>query len=119
MKAKEITKRIISHFLEKNNHEYKTSLKNTKPQNITDEYWKDLALFYESLEGDNRKLLFEIINRIQIDTISMMLGLLDGNVILDGQKEDFVLKFENREDVIVDLQAHFLEQTEGVKGKSK
>ena len=48
----------------------------------TDDYWKRAIGFYDSLTDENKDILIKIIEQTMIDTISNMLGVIDGSSTL-------------------------------------
>ncbi|WP_059172940.1 hypothetical protein [Bacillus sp. FJAT-27445] len=74
----------------------------------TDEYWKQSIAFYNSLSQDNKDTLLKIIEQTMIDTISNMLGVIDGSSTLkEGPFEPKLLL--NSNDTKGELQNLFLE----------
>jgi hypothetical protein len=73
------------------------------------QYWKQMAAFYASLNEGQRKQ-FEIAARqIMVDTISNMLGVLDGTSILEKYRDEFHLTYNGDENQINgNLQDYFL-----------
>lgn len=44
----------------------------------TDAYWKNAIGFYDNLTDDDKETLIKIMEQTMIDTISNMLGMIDG-----------------------------------------
>ncbi|WP_236023748.1 transposase [Heyndrickxia sporothermodurans] len=56
--------------------------KTTNVTSKTDNYWKKAIGFYDSLTDENKDNLMKIIEQTMIDTISNMLGVIDGSTTL-------------------------------------
>ncbi|MGG4506757.1 transposase, partial [Heyndrickxia sporothermodurans] len=61
---------------------YKDLYKTTNVTSKTDNYWKKAIGFYDSLTDENKDNLMKIIEQTMIDTISNMLGVIDGSSTL-------------------------------------
>ncbi|QCJ44584.1 transposase [Bacillus sp. S3] len=61
---------------------YKCLYETTNVSNNTDDYWIKALGLYNSLEEENKGVLFKIIEQTMIDTISNMLGIIDGSSTL-------------------------------------
>ena len=80
----------------------------------TDDYWKKAIVFYDSLADEDKDVLIKIIEQTMIDTISNMLGVIDGSSTLkdcsiepkllldsidtEGELQDSFLKFIEERD---------------------
>lgn len=85
---------------------------NTK-DNVTDEYYIKAIKFFNNLNAESKQTFFEIIREVEVDTVSTMLGILDGAIWLEDQENDFILTMENSKSIINgDLQSIFLEEEE-------
>ncbi|OCA83659.1 transposase [Bacillus sp. FJAT-27986] len=79
----------------------------------TDEYWVEALDLYSSLSEENKKTLMKIIKQTMIDTISNVLGVIDGNSTLDNFSKELTLYIEEMENND-DLQDLFLEFIEDI-----
>ncbi len=61
---------------------YKDMYETTTVTSKTDDYWSKTIGFYVSLTDENKEILMEIIEQTIVDTISNMLGVIDGNSTL-------------------------------------
>lgn len=59
---------------------YKDMYQNIKIDSLTDEKGKGTINFYNELTDEQRGMLFEIIEQTMIDTVSNVLGIIDGHV---------------------------------------
>jgi hypothetical protein len=65
----------------------------TDLKDVTDSYWKNALKFFEKLQNENKKIFFKIIEQVQVDAISTILGIIDGVVTLPGEQEEIEMKF--------------------------
>ncbi|PEC49626.1 transposase [Bacillus sp. AFS096315] len=92
---------------------YEDLFVNTEIKDATDPYWKDALNFYAELTDDNKKMLFKIIEQVQVDTVSTVLGILDGTVTLTEDDYEIEMKINGEEELLNgDLQDLFLEYVE-------
>ncbi|KZZ83923.1 hypothetical protein [Bacillus sp. SJS] len=102
--VKSLYKSIVKENLQLNKNLYET----TKFTPRTDDYWKKAISFYDGLTDENKDTLMGIIEQTMIDTISSMLGVIDGNSTLkDCSVEPKLLLDSN--DTEGELQDAFLE----------
>ncbi len=79
--------------------------------NFTPEYppgWQLIAQWYNSLEPEQKAHFIEFIRTIQVDTISLVLGILVGKDYLNEERVEFTL-MAGEEVITGDLQDIFLE----------
>ncbi len=74
--AKSLYESIVKENLEL----YKDMYQNIKIDSHTDEKGKGTINFYNDLTDEQRVMLFEIIEQTMIDTVSTVLGIIDGHV---------------------------------------
>lgn len=94
--------------------EYKGLLENTKLEDATDKYWISTLELYDNLTEENREKLMKVIELVMIDTISSMLGIIDGSSTLSGCKAEPKLYLDNV-DTDNELQDLFLEYVEEIE----
>lgn len=94
--------------------EYKELLDNTNIDDATDKYWISALQLYGNLTEDNKKELLEVIELVIIDTISSMLGIIDGSSTLSGCNVEPKLYLDNV-DTDSELQDLFLEYVEEIE----
>lgn len=94
---------------------YKNLYETTNVTPKTDDYWKQAIGFYDSLTDKNKDTLMRIIEQTMIDTISNMLGVIDGSSTLkdcplepkllldsndtEGELQDLFLEFIGERDI--------------------
>ena len=75
-------------------------------------YWHELRSFYDELDEERKDILFNFVEIVMIDTVSHVLGILDGSSSLAGggffEPEIKI----NGEDMVCDLQDSFLAYVE-------
>lgn len=78
--VKSLYESIVEENLEIYREMYETTIIDSK----TDEYWKKVIEFYNNLEDEKKDVLMKIVEQTMIDTISNMLGVIDGSSTLTG-----------------------------------
>ena len=96
---------------------YKNLYETTNVTSKTDDYWKKTIGFYDSLTDENKNTLMRIIEQTMIDTISNMLGVIDGSSTLSGCLLEPKLLLDSN-DTEGELQDLFLEIIEERGGNS-
>ncbi|RCW39605.1 transposase [Paenibacillus prosopidis] len=108
--VKSLYESIVKENLELDKHLYETTNVGAK----TDDYWREAIGLYNSLNEENKATLMRIIEQTMIDTISNMLGVIDGSstlkdcslepkLLLDGydterELQDLFLEFIEKRD---------------------
>ena len=111
MMQKELITAIYNSILVENVEIYKSLFETTKIGPKTTEYWKSSLGLYEKLSDDDKQTLMRIIEQTVIDTISSMLGAIDGSSTLADFEPEIGLTAENQ-NIQGDLQDIFLEMVE-------
>lgn len=111
---KELVAAIYNSILVENIEIYRNLFGTTKVGPKTTEYWKLSLGLYEKLIDDDKKVLMKIIEQTVTDTISNMLGVIDGSSTLSEFESEIALVVENQ-NVQGDLQDLFLEMVEKKK----
>jgi hypothetical protein len=107
-------KSIYKSIVEGNGNLYKNLFDNTDIDKASDEYWKKSLKLYNSLSEENKEILITIIQQTMIDTISNMLGIIDGSSTLIGCDAEPKL-YLNDADTDGELQDLFLEYVEEIE----
>ena len=107
-------KSIYKSIVEENKHLYKNLLDNTDIDKANDEYWKKVLKLYNNLSEENKGVLISIMQQTMIDTISNMLGIIDGRSTLSGCDAEPKLYLDDA-DTDGDLQDLFLEYVEEIE----
>ena len=75
-------KSLYESIVKENLQLYKNLYETTNVTPKTDDYWKKNIGFHDSLTDENKDILMRIIEQTMIDTISNMLGVIDGSSTL-------------------------------------
>ena len=107
-------KSLYKTIVQEGKNEYKILLDNTRVGDATDKYWISALQLYDNLTEENREKLIEVIELVMIDTISNMLGIIDGSSTLSGCDAEPKL-YLNDADTDGELQDLFLEYVEEIE----
>ncbi|MBS4198302.1 transposase [Bacillus sp. FJAT-49732] len=109
MTAEELVKKLYQTIIKENLVSYQELFNNNEMKDVTDSYWKEALKFFEELTEDNKKILFKIIEQVQVDAISTILGIIDGVVTIPGEQVEIEMKITgDKEPINGDLQDLFL-----------
>ena len=88
-----------------------------RPGEVTDPYWRRVLALHRSLPPRQRRVILEIMRQVQVDTLSEIFGILDGESALGGRIQEFELVHKRPRGARVrlngDLQDLFLGRAEG------
>lgn len=76
-----------------------------------DPSWQAPAQLFNKLSEEDRDALFQAVRLAVVDTVSHVLGVLDGSCVLESFEEDFTLSYDG-ENLERELQDLFLEMEE-------
>lgn len=111
MKPEELVK-ILHRDVIKGNLELYQSLLDTTNE-ATDTVWKGILPIYINFSREEKEIFLKFLKIIEINTLSHVLGILDGTTYADGIEQDFILTVENdNRKINEDLQDLFLELIE-------
>ena len=104
-------KSLYESIVKENLDLYKEDFEDTETDSYTEEYWIKAIEFYNSLTDKHRDILMKIIEQTMVDTISNVLGIIDGHVT---QADDSIKPklYLNSKDTEGELQDSFLEYVE-------
>ena len=91
MTSEDFVSHVRSAVVQENPAIYKDLFESTTPETAHDPYWKRALTLYRSLNETDRAVLFEIMRRVTVDTVSNLFAILDGVSSLEGLREEFVL----------------------------
>ena len=100
-------KSLYESIVKENIDLYKNLYETTSIGHKTTEYWKQAISFYECLSEENKVILMKLIEQTIIDTISNMLGVIDGSSTLKDCSLEPKLLLDNN-DTDGELQDCFL-----------
>jgi hypothetical protein len=90
---------------------YKNLLNTTNE--AQDPVWKRILLMYIESSKEDKEVFLKFLRIVEINTLSHVLGILDGSTYVDEIKDEFVLTTESSKGKInEDLQDLFLELIE-------
>ncbi|SFB38103.1 transposase [Clostridium frigidicarnis] len=92
---------------------YRNQLDNSNIDKVTEEYLKQVLELYNDASQDKKDALVDFIELIMIDTISNMLGIIDGSSTLSGCDAESKLYLDGI-DTDNELQDLFLEYVEEI-----
>jgi len=111
MKAEEFVKILNRDVIKGNLELYQNLLENTNE--ATDPVWKGILPMYINFSREEKEIFLNFLKIVEINTLSHVLGILDGTTYADGIEQDFILTVENDDKKInEDLQDLFLELIE-------
>jgi putative transposase len=113
MNKVDLIKTLYQSTIKENSTIYKDLFNNTDINKVKDSYWKAALTFYKELSDANKDVFFKIIEQVQVDTVSNILGVLDG--VVSTAEEDIEIEMTikgNNELINGDLQDLFLEYDE-------
>lgn len=117
MNKKDIIKQMHQSIVKGNLDTYRELFMNTNINEAADSYWKKSLRFYTELSNETKEILFKIIEQIEVDTLSTILGVIDEGMIVGEKVEvEFKLTVNNTtEPINGDLQDLFLEYDEATR----
>ena len=106
-------KSIYKTIVEEGRETYRDLYENTKVTEQTVDYWKRALELYHSFDNIEKKVFIDIIEQTIIDTLSSVLGVLDGSSSLDGINFEFDVKINgvSTEDELQDVFLGFIEES--------
>ena len=110
MDSKELAKLLKKEIINENLEIYKGLFTDYSPSEIKDPYFIDATSFFNTLPDEHKKIFFSILRQVMIDTISNVLGVIDGSSSLAEHDGNFSLLYEGKP--IKYLQDYFLSQFE-------
>lgn len=103
----ELVKSFYDSIVDENLRLYEDIFNTTEITQNTDEYWKQAIGLYNRLDEEQKATLLLIVKQTMIDTISNVLGVIDGSSTLNDYDGSLKLLADN-EEVSGELQDHFL-----------
>jgi hypothetical protein len=98
-------------IVDNNWHTYRQLFTESEPASATDPYWHAALLLYADLDPAGRETLLRIVRQVMVDTLSNVLGLLDGVTALEQQDGELALTLSGQR-LDGTLQDQFLELEE-------
>ncbi|MCR6108677.1 transposase [Salipaludibacillus agaradhaerens] len=110
-------KSLYESIVKENLELYKDLYETTNVTSKTDDYWKKAIGLYDNLTDENKEVLMKIIEQTMIDTISNMLGVIDGSSTMENCSLEPKLLLDSK-DTEGELQDSFLEFIEEIDSDS-
>lgn len=111
METIEFVTKLKGQVIDGDNKIYQNLLNETNE--ATDPIWQNMLLIYKKMTKDQQLAFVQFLRLIQVNTLSHVLGILDGSTYLAESIEDFVLKTAGGDHQINgSLQDIFLEMEE-------
>jgi putative transposase len=116
LNTKEIIKQLHQTIIEDDLNVYRQLYKDTDLNEATDPYWKEALKFYSLLTREHKEVLFKIIEQVEVDTLSSILGVLDNGIVIEEEEVEFKLTMNgDNEQVNGDLHEQFLMYDEEIR----
>lgn len=111
MEALEFVKKLKERVIENDNKVYQNLLDTTIE--AKDPIWQGVLPTYKNMNKDQQAAFLRFLRMIQVNTLSHILGVLDGSTTLSENDVNFILKTVEKDELINgDLQDIFLEMEE-------
>lgn len=111
MKSEDLIK-ILNRDVIKGNLELYRNLLDTTNE-ASDPVWKGIIPMYINFSKEEKETFIKFLKIVEINTLSHVLGILDGTTYAEGIEDDFILTTENdNKKINEDLQDLFLELIE-------
>lgn len=94
-------------FFNQNSEKFISILQKTDPY-TENPYWVEIQNFYNTLEQKEKKVVNSLINKVIINTMSDVFGLLDGN----SQFSNSNISLKSKNGTVIELQDSFLSEIE-------
>jgi hypothetical protein len=109
MTSEEFSRKIYDVVVEENMTIYRQTFLRTKPSEVTDPYYKRVFTLFDELSPAQKDCLFEIMRQVTVDSVSSVLGVIDGSSFIDSSAPTFELMC-GAEHLEGDLQMYFLNE---------
>ncbi|TMU86587.1 transposase [Bacillus sp. BHET2] len=110
----EFVKSLYKTVIDENIELYKELFETTNPTGLTDEYFEEALGLYQSLNKEHKEVFFKVIEQTMIDTVSNILGVIDGSsTLLESALEPrLLLDSKDTEGELQDCFLEFIEKNE-------
>jgi hypothetical protein len=113
MSPKDFVIGLHTTIVDENIEIYKNLFQNTVLENVSDPYWRNALVLFNTLSEEQRDIFFSVIKQVIVDTTSNLLGVIDGVSSFTGQENEFLLlASDSHKSLSGDLQDLFLEEEE-------
>jgi hypothetical protein len=109
MTPKELAEILRSSVVDENVAVYRELFENTSIEAASDQYWKNALNLFRTLSASEQEAFFAVVRQVVADTVSNVLGIIDGVSSIDVPDVEFTLLANNSpEPLNGDLQSAFL-----------
>lgn len=112
MKPEEFVSSLKAYVVDENVDLYAETFRSTDRNRVSDEYWRAVLALFDSLDDESKDLLLRIIKQVAVDTVSNVLGVLDGSSYHSASGEELTLLDATRTKLNGNLQDLFMESEE-------
>jgi putative transposase len=113
MKKEEFIESLYQSVIKENGTIYQDMFAKTDINTVKDAYWKEALKFYSALNDEGKEILFKVIEQIQVDTVSNVLGIFDGIVSISEEEIEINMTVKGIDEPLNgELQDLFLEYDE-------
>ncbi len=88
---------IYESVINENNSIYYDMFTKANIDEAKNTYWKEAVRFFSNLSDEDKVIFFKILRQITIDTVSNILGILDGVSTIEGYDGFFKLLIEGND----------------------
>ena len=109
---KKFIRSLYKTVVEEGKYIYSDLYENTEVTDKTVQYWKNALELYHSFDKRQKSIFIDIIKQTMVDTISSILGVLDGSSTLSEGDFEFDVKINgvSTEDELQDTFLEFVEE---------
>src|SRR5947207_10125305 len=110
MNPQEFVSCVRREIMEANLTMYRQELeRSVSTKTVRDSHWPQMAALYQSLTEEQRRQFVEGIRQVMVDTLSNVLGVLDGSTLLEKHRDYFHLSYgDDPQKINAELQDLFL-----------
>ena len=91
---------------------YEDMFNEAYPEKSSDPYGKQALTLFHSLTQEQKFIFFKIVRQVSVDTVSSVLGIIDGVGFIEGATEEYTLIYGRDQKLSGDLQSLFLVEQE-------
>jgi len=113
MSPKDFVEALYDEVVNRPAAEYFTELDQCTQSDIKDDYGKSVWKLWSELTDEQRAVVRSIVRQVAIDTVSHMLGIIDGPTLLNKYRGEFCLTYDGGPPLNGDLQDLFLAKAYG------
>jgi membrane-bound ClpP family serine protease len=95
MTPKELVDALKAELVDGSVEVYRDLLEETDEREVSDAYWKRLLALYDSLSSEHKEALLQVMRQVAVDTVSNVLGVLDGSSVLESAPEQLYLAVDS------------------------